>query len=89
MFARSDDLLYVLTTFGFNASNSLNAAAPLSLSKSTPAFSDAMATIAGPLVVVISGIAILPASSGFHKSSNELISTPAEGSTTIPILFNV
>ena len=48
-----------------------------------------MASTAGPLVVVISGIAILPLSSGFHKSSQLLISIPAEVSTTIPILFTV
>ena len=75
--------------FGFKACNSLNAACPLSSSTLTPAFSAAISTIAGPLVVVISGIAILFANSGFHKSSQEFISIPADGSTTIPILFNV
>ena len=61
----------------------------MSLSIETPAFSAAILTIDGPLVVVIPGIAIFPANSGFHKSSHEFISIPALGSTAIPILFNV
>ena len=76
IFAKSLDLEYVLTIFGFNSSSALKAASPLSSLRAFPPLSAATDKNNGPPVVVISGIATLPFKSSDHKSLQSLISRP-------------
>ena len=87
---RSADLAYVLTRFGFNSSRALNAASALSLLISTPAWSLAIYTMAGPKVVVISGMETMPSSLESHRSSKPFISkSTASGLYMMPMLLMV